>query len=300
MITTEMTTALLDGLYEGVYFVDRDRRITFWNEAAERISGFSGAQVLGRACREGLLCHVDDKGNHLCEKGCPLQATMEDGQRRTAHVFLRHAQGHRVPVRVASSPVRDPDGRIVGAVESFFEDAEWRETEARAALLEKYAFIDTLTELPNRRYLEQRISLGLDELNRYGWPCGVLMVDVDKFKPVNDTYGHDVGDALLRMVARSLQGGMRGSDLVGRWGGEEFLALVTNADPEILVVVAERMRALVSASGLRAPAEIAVTISVGVAAARPGESAADIVKRADANLYRAKELGRNMVWAGEP
>ncbi len=294
----EMYTAILDGLHEGVYFVDLEHRITYWNSGAERISGFTSAQVLGRACREGLLCKIDERGNLLCDGGCPLAAAIQDGRSHSAHVFLRHALGHRVPVRAASSPVRDDEGRIVGAVESFFEDAEWLESEERSALLERYAFVDALTELPNRRYLEQRLSLRLDELTRYGWPCGVLLVDVDRFKDVNDMYGHDVGDALLQMVARSLQGGMRGSDLVGRWGGEEFLAVVANAPMEILVVVAERMRALVAASGLREPADIAVTISVGVAAARPGDTLVEVTKRADENLYRAKELGRNMVWAG--
>jgi len=300
MAGKEMYEALLDGLFEGVYFVDRDRRITFWNKAALRITGYASADVVGRSCREGLLCHVDDSGKHLCDEGCPLAATMEDRLSREAHVFVRHADGHRVPVRVACAPIVGESGEVVGAVESFFEDAEWRGAAERVKELEKYAFIDVLTELPNRRHLEQQISSKLEELTRYGWPCGILLIDIDNFKQVNDAYGHAVGDAVLKMVARTLQGGVRSFDLVGRWGGEEFLALLTNAPGEILVVVAERMRALVAASGLREPDEIAVTISIGVAAAKPGDSIADVTRRADENLYRAKGLGRNAVWASEP
>jgi diguanylate cyclase (GGDEF)-like protein/PAS domain S-box-containing protein len=299
MLSKEMYEALLDGLFEGVYFVDRDRRITFWNKAATRITGFPGADVIGKRCRDGMLCHVDDAGVHLCERGCPLAATMEDRRGREAHVFVRHADGHRVPIRVAAAPIVDDRGDVVGAVESFFEDSDWRESRDRAALLERYAFIDSLTELPNRRHLEQQLASKIDELGRYGWPCGVLLIDIDEFKRVNDVHGHLVGDAVLRMVARTLQGGVRSFDIVGRWGGEEFLAIVTNAPSEILVVVAERVRALVAASTLREPAEIAVTVSVGVSAARRGEPLEEVIRRADENLYRAKALGRNAICAND-
>jgi diguanylate cyclase (GGDEF)-like protein/PAS domain S-box-containing protein len=299
-LAKEMYEALLDGLFEGVYFVDRERRITFWNKAAARITGFSQDQVMGQRCRDGLLCHVDDAGNHLCQSGCPLAATMEDRQPRDAHVFVHHADGHRVPVRVASAPIVDAAGEVVGAVESFFEEVDWRANRDRAELLERYAFVDALTELPNRRHLEQQLASKIEELARYGWPCGVLLVDVDHFKRVNDAHGHAVGDAVLKMVARTLQGGVRSFDIVGRWGGEEFLAIVTNAPGDTLVVVAERMRALVAASSLREPVSISVTISIGAAAAGRGEPFADVIRRADENLYRAKERGRDIVCADDP
>lgn len=295
MLSVDLFRVLLDDLFEGVYFVDTDRRIVYWNKAAERITGYRSDEVVGRRCAEGILCHVDENGRRLCGAACPLAATMKDRERRTVHIYLHHAQGHRVPVRVASTPVQDPSGKIIGAVESFVEDSEWRGAEERMAELERFAFLDTLTELPNRRYLERTLDAKLEERNRYGWPCGVMLIDVDHFKSVNDKHGHDIGDSVLRMVARTLQRAVRGSDLAGRWGGEEFLVIVSNATTDTTAGVAERIRALVAASHLSAPASISVTVSVGAAVVNGGESAAQLVRRADEALYQAKQGGRNMV-----
>jgi diguanylate cyclase (GGDEF)-like protein/PAS domain S-box-containing protein len=295
MLSVDLFRVLLDDLFEGVYFVDADRRIVYWNKAAERITGYRSDEVVGRFCAEGILCHVDETGRRLCGGACPLAATMKDRERRTTHIYLHHAQGHRVPVRVASTPIQDPSGKIIGAVESFVEDSEWRVAEERIAELERFAFLDTLTELPNRRYLERTLDAKLEERNRYGWPCAVMLIDVDHFKSVNDEHGHGVGDSVLRMVARTLQRAVRGSDLAGRWGGEEFLVIVSNATPDTTVNVAERIRALVAASNLSAPASISVTVSVGAAVVSGGESAAQLVRRADESLYQAKHGGRNMV-----
>lgn len=123
----------------------------------------------------------------------------------------------------------------------------------------------------------------------------MLLIDIDHFKGVNDKYGHAVGDSVLRMVGRTLQGGVRGGDLAGRWGGEEFLVIVGNATHEVIATVAERVRALVAASSLTEPEALSVTISVGAAVARAGESAAEVVHRADVCLYQAKREGRNTV-----
>ncbi|MDD2542618.1 MAG: PAS domain-containing protein, partial [Desulfuromonadaceae bacterium] len=96
----EFYKELLDSLADGVYFVDRDRRITYWNKTAERLSGFSAQEVIGTDCAENILRHIDELGNELCLKGCPLTATLEDGKMRDADMFMHHKYGHRVPVAI--------------------------------------------------------------------------------------------------------------------------------------------------------------------------------------------------------
>jgi diguanylate cyclase (GGDEF)-like protein len=238
---------------------------------------------------------VDESGRQLCSSGCPLAQTMVTRQPSLTHIYLRHADGHRVPVRVAASPVLDASSEVIGAVESFVEDSEWRSAIQHAAELEKYAFVDALSELPNRRYLERTLDAKMAESHRYGWPCGVLVVDVDHFKRINDQYGHDTGDAALRMVARTLTSGLRSLDHAGRWGGEEFLVILANASHDAVAAVAERIRVLVASSSLSHPERISVTVSIGAAVVRAGESAGQLVRRADENLYRAKREGRNTV-----
>ena len=116
---------LLGAMTEAVYAVDRDRRITYWNAAAEQLTGYSAAEVVGRRCQDNLLNHVDEAGNQLCKDGCPLQATVEDGQTREALVFLQHRAGHRLPVAVRAAPLRSAGETIIGAVEVFHDDSRF-------------------------------------------------------------------------------------------------------------------------------------------------------------------------------
>jgi diguanylate cyclase (GGDEF)-like protein len=119
-------------------------------------------------------------------------------------------------------------------------------------------------------------------------------VDIDEFKPINDTWGHDAGDEVLAVVARSLLGVVRPFDVVCRWGGDEFLAVVQNVDSRSLTSVAERMRGIVESSSVEYDnRSISATVSVGGALSRRGEPADGMLVRVDALLYEAKEAGRN-------
>jgi diguanylate cyclase (GGDEF)-like protein len=123
------------------------------------------------------------------------------------------------------------------------------------------------------------------------------MIDIDRFKRVNDSVGHQMGDEVLRLVARTLSSNCRGLDTIARWGGEEFTAIITNVREDELRLVAEKLRTMVEASGLRETEgePIHVTVSIGGALARPNETAAELMKRTDEMLYAAKRSGRNQV-----
>ncbi|HEX2620296.1 MAG TPA: PAS domain S-box protein, partial [Phototrophicaceae bacterium] len=115
---------IIDNLYDGIYFVDRDRVITYWNKGAERITGYSADQTVGHACRDNLLNHVTANGIELCLTNCPLAAVMQDGHEREAEVFLHHKDGHRMPVVVRATAMRDGEGNIVGAIETFSSNVD--------------------------------------------------------------------------------------------------------------------------------------------------------------------------------
>jgi diguanylate cyclase (GGDEF)-like protein/PAS domain S-box-containing protein len=290
---------LLDSLEDGVYFVDRDRRLLFWNKAAEQLTGFARSEIVGRGCPDNILCHADANGHLRCSNGCPLEQVMTTGKPDQVDVFLHHKDGHRVPVRVKVAPILDAQGRAVGAMEVFNDRSARIEQAERIKELERLALVDELTRLPNRRHFDDHLSNRLAEFQRHGRPFGLLMMDVDLFKQVNDEHGHKIGDAILRLVARTLDASCRAFDIVARWGGEEFAAIILHVDARQLVLVAEKFRAMVAASGLRLPGQsIGVTISIGAAAAQADDSAETLVKRADQALYEAKRLGRNRVCAG--
>ena len=299
MITENFFKSLLDNLFDGVYFVDGDRRIVYWNRAAEAITGYPAADVLGRHCHDNILRHVDDDGTALCHTACPVAAAMAEGDAHDAEVTLHHKRGHRVPVHVRVSPIRDADGNITGAVEIFSDNTARVQQRQRMEDLERQSLMDALTHVANRRCMEMNIASRLQELDRYGHGFGLLFMDIDRFKTVNDTYGHDVGDEVLKMVARTLSANTRVFDITGRWGGEEFIAILMNMDAATLGLAANKLRRLIAQSSLdHGNRSITVTVSIGATLAGTGDTVGALVKRADALMYQSKENGRNQVTVG--
>jgi diguanylate cyclase (GGDEF)-like protein len=289
--------SILDQIDDGVYFVDRQKRILLWNRGAERITGFLRSDVVGGDCGGRWLCHIDASGRMLCTNGCPLQRAVDSGVPIDADAFLQHKLGHRVPVKVKTIPLRDQQGHLVGAVEIFRSTADDQRQEQLIEELSHLAMIDDLTRLPNRRHFDMQLDRRLAELARFGWPFGVMMIDIDHFKLVNDRAGHQAGDEILRLVARTLAANCRGFDTVARWGGEEFTAIITNVHEVELRLVAEKLRAMVEASELRENdyAPLQITVSIGGALAQSNETAAELMKRADEMMFAAKHSGRNRV-----
>jgi diguanylate cyclase (GGDEF)-like protein/PAS domain S-box-containing protein len=291
---------IIDNLYDGVYFVDRDRVITYWNKGAERITGYSAGKAVGRACRDNLLNHVTATGVQLCLNHCPLAAVMEDGREREVEVFLHHADGHRLPVLVRAAALRDETGKIIGAIETFSNNTVVMNTRRELREMHQAAMTDPLTGIGNRRHLEGRLQAVIAELHSNGSRAGLLSLDVDHFKQFNDSYGHNTGDLVLRMVAQTLRYAVRATDTTGRWGGEEFIAILHNLqDERDLERAAEKVRALVERSRLDIDGQgLTVTVSVGGTLLRAEDTPESVVGRADELMYRSKQVGRNRVTIG--
>jgi diguanylate cyclase (GGDEF)-like protein/PAS domain S-box-containing protein len=287
---------VLDNLYDGVYFVDETRHITYWNKGAERITGYPKEAVIGRRCADDLLMHVDESGEVLCQNGCSLQSTLEDGKTREAQLYLHHCSGHRIPVMLRVMPIKDKNGAIVGAVETFSDTSYTVATLRRLREIDSAALQDALTGIGNRRFIEIKLQSVLIEEQRQNISAGVLFMDIDRFKRVNDTFGHAVGDRVLKMVANTLRQNLRATDDLGRWGGEEFMAIVRHVDKELLLVVAEKLRRLVSRSHLTVGDQrVHVTISIGATLITLDDTPGDVLRRADQLLYQSKQNGRNRV-----
>jgi diguanylate cyclase (GGDEF)-like protein/PAS domain S-box-containing protein len=296
---TSFHAKLLDSISDGVYFVDLQRQITYWNRGAERLTGYSAGEAVGRHCPDNFLVHVDAAGHALCINGCPLASTIRDGQAREAEIFLRHKLGHWVPVSVKVAPITDQSGQVIGAVEVFSDATAKKKMERRVHELESMAFRDGLTCVPNRRYTELKVKQALEEFQEFGKSFGLLMLDIDHFKQVNDLHGHDAGDAVLKVVSDTLVGSLRENDLVGRWGGEEFLLVLSNVNAHVLAGLAGRCRILIAESVvLRDQIRICVTASGGATLFKHGDSVQSAIKRADGLMYVSKASGRNRITVG--
>ena len=289
---------ILTNLNDGLYFVDRRRVITYWNEGAERITGFSGDEVLGKSCADNILNHVDAQGKRLCLGLCPLAKTINDREERISEVFLHHKDGHRVPVLVRTSVLTNESGEVMGGIELFTDISSYAVDQDRIKELERMALLDPLTQLANRGYLERELKIRFEEHQRYGVPFGLLFLDIDNFKAFNDTYGHAFGDQVLRAVSRTIAANTRPFDLFGRWGGEEFLGIVRNVQLPELSALGERLRALIQESYLvHEEVELPVTVSIGAAAVQEADSLESLLERADRLMYQSKSAGRNRLSA---
>jgi len=296
MYPSEFFKSLLDNLYDGVYFVDQQRVITYWNAGAERITGYTSSQVVGKSCSDNILNHCNEQGCELCHTSCPLTHSMDTGVPQEAEVFLHHANGHRIPVLVRISPMFDPAGKVIGAVEIFSSNLEAVRARRRINTLEQEVFFDPLTKLGNRRYFELQFPAAQVQMKYEAIQHGLLFIDIDLFKEVNDRFGHNVGDQLLVMVAETLRANLRDSDVVVRWGGDEFVAILRDIRLDDLPLIAAKMHSLVERSHLNIAGEpLRVTVSVGATLLQPDETKEAAIQRVDQLMYQSKSAGRNQV-----
>ncbi len=290
---------IVEDLHDGLYFVNKDRVITYWNKAAEHISGFSADEVIGKSCSDNVLTHVDNDGNYLCSGMCPLAATISDGKPREANVYMHHRDGHRIPVSVRVSTLTDDKGSITGGIELFTDISNQAANELRVKELEKLALLDNLTQLPNRNYIEKEFHSRFEELKRYKIPFGVLFIDIDHFKQFNDIYGHDTGDDVLKFVAKTFTTNSRPFDVYGRWGGEEFIGIIRNINYHDFKIIGNRVRYLVENSYIiHKNIKLNVTISIGATLVQESDTMESLIKRADELLYKSKANGRNCLTIG--
>jgi two-component system cell cycle response regulator len=169
----------------------------------------------------------------------------------------------------------------------------------RVTELEQMAFRDALTGLPNRRYIELKVEHGLQDHQRLGRLYGLLMFDLDHFKQVNDSHGHEAGDAMLRAIGESVSQGLRPDDIVGRWGGEEFLVLAPDVDALTLGDLAERCRVLIAESSVAAGLSwVSVTASIGATVLIHSDNANSVISRVDELMYQSKHSGGDRTTAG--
>jgi diguanylate cyclase (GGDEF)-like protein/PAS domain S-box-containing protein len=283
---------LLNSAGEGIYGVDLDGRCTFINPAAINALGFSRQEVVGQRQHE-LFHHHHSDGHLYAEADCPVIATLHDGIRRQVEDAFIRKSGEAFPVQMTVTPIHE-DGHMVGA-EVVFQDIAKRK--AMEAELMRLATTDALTGVANRRRLIEYMEAELARVKRFSETSFLLMLDLDNFKSVNDTWGHSAGDAALRHFADLCRLRVRQSDFLGRLGGEEFGIVLSRTDRAGALQFAESLRQSIAYSPVpSAKGQIPLTVSIGIARFEDGDENSDnILVRADVALYRAKASGRNAV-----
>ena len=277
----EIYRTILEGLPIGLYLVDRDRRILFWNDAAEEITGYLRQDVVGRHCRDNILMHCDNKNNALCTTACPLLETMNDGAPREAELFLRHQAGHRVAVWVRATPLRDGKGSIIGAIESFKERGGRTNMDRRQDAMPDRQLLNERAGHGDRGVAGSRLAESLLLFKEHLVPFSVLLFQLNELDEFQSTYGLAAAETILQVVARSLQSNLRATDFLGSWSVRQFLAILPGCPASGAENTARRLSRLGGLSCIRWWGDpISVEIVWGSATVQPGDTKDLILQRA--------------------
>lgn len=294
----ESYRTVLENLPTGVYVVDCDRRILFWNREAEELTGYLQQEVIGRCCRDDLLVHCDENEVCLCATACPLQQSVRNGSCRSANVFLRHRDGHRMPVEVRVVPLRDEGGTIIGAIEWFDRRQVLPPADPLVRSMCAGVSRDKLTGLPDRAAMLDLLAACLKRYHESRVPFGVLSIGVDRLEQVRRSGGANAVEALLYGTAETLASSMGPEDIVGRWSEERFVAIVSGCTASTLRRSAMLMRRLVQLEGVPWWGDrIRGAISISGAIAQDEDTAEGLAGRAEAALAWADSLDGDQITA---
>ncbi len=256
------------------------------NQALLGMTGYTAEELTSKTFQE--LTHPDDLSADL-----ELVRRLLAGEIREYQIEKRyfHADGHLITAILSVSLVSDDEGRPVSFISQIQDITERKAIEER---LRHLADHDPLTGLHNRRLLERELARQVSRCRRFDEHAALLVLDLDGFKAVNDTYGHKTGDDLLKAVAEELERRLRGTDLVARLGGDEFAVLLSNVEPDAAHAVAEDLRRLVAACTIKVgESRVSLTVSIGVAMIDQNVAGDEsVLIEADRAMYAAKEQGR--------
>lgn len=285
--TSQLLAQALDATQDAVMIANAQGEIEFVNHGFELITGYSRVEALGQ--NPAML----KSGEHTEAFYGRLWAAIQSGQTFRAVFINRHKQGHLIHCEETVSPIRDAGGAVTHFVSVIRDQTARAHTEQT---LREQATRDPLTDLLNRRAGEWQLERAFLAAREGQKPFCLIMADVDHFKAINDTWGHPAGDQVLQRVAGVLRTGVRATDSVVRWGGEEFLLVLPYCEQAAALLQAERLRERVAAAE---QGEVGrVTVSMGVAELQRGETLANLMERVDQALYQAKHAGRNQVSGG--
>ncbi|MCP4701154.1 MAG: EAL domain-containing protein [Gammaproteobacteria bacterium] len=282
----KLSGKVIESTLEGVLITDANLHIVCVNHSFENITGYTIDEVRGKNPR--ILASGQHDGNFFQQMWKSIQ---EYGHWR-GEIWNRRKNGEIYPELLNISEMKDEAGQLTHYVGIFSDISSQQKTRDR---IHRLAYYDMLTELPNRLLFTDRLKQALARAIRHKGKLGILLLDVDRFKLINDTLGHSIGDILLKQIAKRLQGGIREMDTVARIGGDEFAIILPELNPKFdLKSVANKILAMFTNSFHSDGKQYYLNVSIGLSCfPEHGEDAETLLRNADGAMFRAKEMGRN-------
>ena len=283
---------LMEEVPIGCYILRPNHTVLYWNREAERLLGFSAAEMQGKRCVDMPLGCSFVTGEGIPTSSCPAVIALATGKAQTTQMFMRKKDGGDLLIRNTLAPLRDQSGTIVELVSFFTPLTDESYDHKLVQAIYETATKDPLTCLPGRKYMEACLEDAIEVYRRTGHPFAVLFADTNNFHDVNNTYGHAVGDTVLREIGLALRTFSRKSDKFCRWGGDEFVGLLQLRRPEDIEGAAQRMLKLTGSCEVTVGGQtISCRTSIGITMVRENDDVRSIVERADGYMYQAKKRG---------
>jgi diguanylate cyclase (GGDEF)-like protein/PAS domain S-box-containing protein len=289
---SEVCCRILESLPVGVCVVDTQKKIVFWSDGAERITGHMRHQVIGHSCvAEGSL-HCNEPDCDFCSLGSPLERAIKTSHPAEAVGYVHHKSGHEVLVHIRAVPVFNPHGSMIGAVETFEEQQPAVNPDHREESLELPGCIDEATGVASHTIMRAHLRETLGTFVEMGVPFGVLCVRLQGLDQFRAKFGPEAAASLLRVVARTLEGALWKTDFVGRWSDDVFLVILNSCRENALHSVRERIRHMLAGDAIEWWGEKrSLPLWIGQATAQAGDTVEALVERAQ-NSLSAGSLGR--------
>jgi diguanylate cyclase (GGDEF)-like protein/PAS domain S-box-containing protein len=286
---------LIDNMHDGVVFVDSQSTILLWNTGVERLTGVSSAAACGRTLLPNIIDMCNGRDQRITNDDCPVAHAIATGVQWLGRVSVMGRQGRHVAVDLHAIPVRSNDGAVHGATVLLHDVSSETSLEEKCQALHAQVAKDPMTQVANRAEFDRMLNNFVAAHQESNLPCSLIMSDLDHFKAINDTHGHQAGDKAIITFASLLKTMCRSGDLVARYGGEEFAILCADCTNASAARKAEGIRQALATVKHASLGNTAFTASFGVTELQAGDTPETMLRRADRALLQAKDQGRNQV-----
>lgn len=285
---------LIENLYEGLFYVDQDRRIKFWSKGAEKITGYSSYEALNQKYSEDFLCPIDTDGKKRINDYSLFAQTLKNGVSKQYELIITHKDGHEVPIAIRIAPMYDSNDNIAGATQLFTDNRDHLEHLVTDSKEYQQSYIDSVTKLPNKVSLEMSIDIKLSEFRRYNRPFGLLFFEIDNFDKFDNIYGDEFDDNVLTTISELLLEDIRPFDIAGRWSEKEFAIILVNVDEDSVKIIANRLIKLVENTDFTiGKGSLDITLSISGIIASPIDSTKTLIEKLQETINKCKLTGGN-------
>ena len=279
---------ILDGLQIGVSVLDLQKKIVFWSDGAEQITGYSRVDVLGHTCADNILEHCNHASCEMCSAQCPISTALHDAKPMEAMTFIHHKSGHRTQVHSWTIPLRDKHGSLIGIIQTFEGEFAVGAPGPNDRSMRERGCLDDSTGLPNAAMMQAHLRELLGTFSELQISFAVIYLEIPDLTQFRSRYGQVATRSILQVLARTLRNTVWPTDFVGRWTDDQFLVILNECNQESLHSVRDRVRRLLANDAIEWWGDRrSLPVSIGQATAQAGDTIGSLMERVQTSLAAA-------------